>query len=161
MEVPLAAESLARRAGSLLARGAVVLVDYGASAAELAARPTGSLVAYSAAGVDEDVLERPGEKDLTSHANWTSLAVALASAGLTVAGPRSQRDVLLDLGARALADDLKKSHADALAGGRGAEAVRALSRRQALGALTDPGGLGGLEVIAGLAGVAAPAWLGR
>lgn len=159
MEVPLAAESLARRAAALARRGAVVFVDYGASATELATRPSGSLVAYSAGGVDEDVLDSPGGKDLTSHANWTSVTHALAGAGLAVAGPRAQRDVLISLGARSMHDRLKADHDDALTAGRGAEAIRALSRRQALGALLDPGGLGRLEVVAGFAGIEAPEWI--
>jgi SAM-dependent MidA family methyltransferase len=159
MEVPLAGESLARRAASLIEGGAVVFVDYGADALDLARRPLGSLVAYSGSGVDEDVLESPGEKDLTSHANWTSVARALAGAGLTVAGPRPQRAVLKALGVDELHETMRKDHERAVAEGRGADALRAVSRRQALGALTDPGGLGRLEVMAGLKGIDAPAWL--
>ena len=42
---------------------------------------------------------------------------------------------------------LRRKHADAVAAGRGVDAVRSLSRRQALGILTDVGGLGGLQVL--------------
>jgi SAM-dependent MidA family methyltransferase len=159
MEVPLAAESLAARVAGLVGRGAALFVDYGANASALAARPDGSLVAYSGAGVDEDVLDAPGTKDLTTHANWTSVARVLAGAGLSVAGPRPQRDVLMALGARSLDDELKSEHARALAEGRGAQAVRALSRRQALAALIDPGGLGRLDVLGGFAAIDPPAWM--
>ena len=42
-----------------------------------------------------------------------------------------------------------------IARGEGALAVRALSRRQALAALLDPGGLGGLQVMVGGRGIPA------
>jgi SAM-dependent MidA family methyltransferase len=159
MEVPLAAESFMARAAALVGTGAVVIVDYGATAADLAARPGGSLLAYSAAGVDDDVLDRPGTKDVTAHANWTALERALAAAGLRVAGPRPQREVLMSLGLDALHTELRAEHDTAIASGRGADAVRALSRRQALGVMADPGGLGGLSVMAGLAGIDLPPFL--
>jgi SAM-dependent MidA family methyltransferase len=159
MEVPLAAESFAARAAGLVARGAVVIVDYGASAADLAARPDGSLVTYSAAGVDDDVLAAPGSKDVTAHANWTALALALTEAGMRVAGPVPQRAVLRSLGLDARHTALRAEHDEAVAAGRGADAVRALSRRQALGALADPDGLGGLGVMAGLAAIEPPPFL--
>jgi SAM-dependent MidA family methyltransferase len=148
-EVGLAAESLIERASKLLGKGALIFVDYGAAAPDLAARPSGSLLCYSETGVDEDPLDRPGEKDITVHANWTAVTRALQGAGLGPRGPRSQRDVLLALGAHALDESLRSAHANALARHDGASAVKALSRRQALGALLDPGGLGGLQVVAG------------
>ncbi|HEY7873723.1 MAG TPA: SAM-dependent methyltransferase [Actinomycetota bacterium] len=159
MEVPLAAQSFAARAAGMVGRGAVVVVDYGADAPDLAARPEGSLLAYSASGVDDDVLSAPGEKDVTAHANWTALQIALSGAGLRVVGPIAQRDVLRSLGLDARHDALRADHDVALAAGRGADALRAVSRRQALGALADPGGLGGLGVMAGLAGTETPAFL--
>jgi SAM-dependent MidA family methyltransferase len=134
----------------------VVLVDYGAEAADLAARPAGTLLAYSASGVDDAVLESPGTKDVTMHANWTALARAMEAAGLTVTGPTSQREVLRALGLDELHEGLKADHDRALGDGRGADAVRALSRRQALGALADPSGLGRLEVIVGTKGMEPP-----
>lgn len=161
MEVPLAAESFMARTAALVGTGAVVVVDYGATALDLASRPGGSLLAYSASGVDDEVLERPGTKDVTAHANWTALERALSSAGLRVAGPIPQREVLRSLGLDALHSGLRAEHDAALASGRGADAVRALSRRQALGALADPGGLGGLSVLTGLAGINPPAFLLR
>lgn len=146
-EVGLAAESLVQRAAAALKRGALVFVDYGADATELAARADGSLVSYSEAGVDDAVLDRPGHKDITAHVNWTSVAAAASRVGCEVWGPRPQRAVLASLGLAALDDELKAAHDRALGGGDGAAAVRTLSRRQALGALADPAGLGGLDVL--------------
>ena len=158
-EVPLAAESFIRRVAAVVERGAIVMVDYGADATALATRPSGSLLCYSERGVDDDPLDRPGHKDITSHANWTAVRAALAGAGMDVLGPLSQRSVMSALGARSLDQDLKHRHEDALRSKRGADAVAVLSRRQALGALLDPAGLGGLDVVVGLKGVDAPAFL--
>lgn len=158
-EVALAAESLIAHVTKRLGTGAVFFVDYGMTAEELSERG-GSLVAYSSAGADTEVLERPGAKDITAHANWTSVMDALRRARLTVTPPIAQRDVLLALGARDLETSFKAAYETATSEGRGADAVAALSRRQALGALLDPGGLGGLQVVAGTRGIAAPAFLG-
>ncbi|HWC13209.1 MAG TPA: class I SAM-dependent methyltransferase, partial [Actinomycetota bacterium] len=147
VEVTLAAESLIAHVGRRLEKGAVFFVDYGAEGAALGARG-GSLLSYSERGITEEVLERPGEQDITAHANWTSVMQALARAGFDAHPPMTQRDVLLELGARDLDAALKHSHRDALARADGKSAVAALSRRQALRALLDAGGLGGLEVVA-------------
>ncbi len=156
IEVTLAAESFVAHLARCLGAGAIVLVDYGADGADLTRRG-GTLLAYSDRGADDDVLEDPGERDITAHANWTSVAGAMTRAGLVVEGPTDQRDVLLDLGARELDATLKDDHSAAIADGRGADAVKTLSRRQALSALLDPGGLGGLQLLAGYRGIDAGA----
>ena len=152
-EVAMAAESFVHHCAAAVQTGALVFVDYGAESAELAQRPRGSLVAYAAGGPTDDVLARPGEQDVTAHANWTIVRATCEQLGFDVAGPRPQRDVLLALGAGALDARLREDHGRAAAEGRGAEAVRALSRRSALGALLDPGGLGGLGVLTATRGI--------
>jgi SAM-dependent MidA family methyltransferase len=122
-------------------------------------RSGGTLVSYSSSGADTEVLESPGTKDITAHANWTSVTHSLARGGSLPVGPKPQREVLLKLGAHDLEDSFKAAYNDAIADGRGAEAVAALSRRQALGALLDPGGLGGLQVLAGLRSIEPPSFL--
>jgi SAM-dependent MidA family methyltransferase len=156
VEVCLGAIQLARDSATALERGAVVLVDYGMDAASMVQRPAGTLLAYSDTGVDDNPLERPGKKDLTSHVNWTAVAAALARSGMTVARPRPQSDVLASLGAAELDRALREELRTALVRGRGVEAVRALSFRQALGMLRDPGGLGGLQVLVGVRGIPVP-----
>lgn len=151
-EVGLAAESFVRRAAGLLGRGAVILIDYGAEAAELAARPAGTLVCYSEAGADDAYLERPGEKDITAHVNWGAVHGAGERAGLETAGPRAQKDVLVALGARHSLDLLRAEREAASSAGDGAAVVRAVSRAQALNALMDQGGLGSLGVLTGATG---------
>lgn len=152
-EVTMAAESFVRRCATILGTGAVVLVDYGAESGELASRPRGTLVAYGEGGPSEDVLARPGEQDVTAHANWTIVRSTCRALGWDARGPVAQREVLLHLGAREIEADLREAHASALADRRGADAIRALSQRSALGALLDPGGLGGLGVMVATAGI--------
>jgi SAM-dependent MidA family methyltransferase len=159
IEVPLAAESFVARTAALLSLGALIVVDYGAEGSALAERSQGSLVCYSPTGADDDLLARPGDKDITSLVNWTGVRVAGAVAGLEMTGPRRQREVLLALGLRELDHALRSRHQQDLAAGDGAGAMEALSRRQALSALVDEGGLGGLGVVAGLRGTEPPSWL--
>ena len=129
------------------------MVDYGITWAELDQRPSGTLLSYSSSGTDEDFLNRPGEKDITSHANWDLVRWALESEGCRVTGPTPQAQVLRELGLGELEDSFAASHRELAAAGRGAEAVRSLSRHQALGALSDPHGLGGLDVLCGCKGI--------
>ena len=152
-EISLAAEALVGRAASLIRTGALVLIDYGAEAATLAERPGGTFLCYSDSGVDSEPLERVGQKDITVHANWTTLRKAAVAHGLEVEGPLMQRDVLRSLGSRDHDQELRSEHDRAIAAREGAVALKALSRRQALGALTDPQGLGGLGVLIAARGI--------
>lgn len=149
-EVQEEAAALVRAAAGAIERGAVFFVDYGASTKELSQRPLGSLLCYSEAGVDDRPLERPGDKDITVHANWNVVTGELIAAGLDVAVPKKQRDFLEGLGARELVAGYRAAHEEALREGRGADAVRALSGRSAIAALLDEGGLGGMEVVVGM-----------
>lgn len=158
-EVALASESLIAHASSRFSRGAWIFIDYGLPAELLAARPDGTLLCYSEGGSDDLPLERVGEKDITAHANWTAVALALEKAGQTVTGPLPQRALLTALGLGDLHDQLRAEWESATTAGEGAVALRALSRRQALGVLSDPHGLGGLEVVAGLRGIERPPFL--
>lgn len=158
-ELPMAAESFVARAASVVERGAVVLVDYGLDARGFLERPQGTLVCYSRTGTDTDPLERVGDKDITVHANWTVVGNSLRRAGCKVVGPLLQRRVLVSLGLMEADRSLRERHTAALAAKDGVGAVKALSRRQALGALSDPGGLGGLQVVTGLRGITPPAFL--
>ena len=145
-EVGLASMSFTSSLVDSLARGAIFLIDYGAASAQLGLREGGTLVTYGA-GVGEDVLEAPGARDITAHVNWSAVADACASRDATVAPLVSQRDALRALGLDDLHVALRRDHEAAVASGRGADAVRSLSRRQALGVLADPNGLGGLQVL--------------
>ena len=158
-ELSLATESFIGRAVATIERGAVIFVDYGLDTREAAARPHGTLLCYSGAGADTDPLHDVGAKDITVHANWTVVGDALRRNGFRVTGPRLQRRVLTALGLVERDDELRRLHLDAITEKKGTVALKALSRRQALGALADPGGLGGLQVVAGTRGIELPAFL--
>lgn len=146
-EVALASDSFVTRCAAMIERGCLVFIDYGTDAADLAARPAGTLLAYSDAGADDLVLERPGGKDITAHANWTAVTAVARREGFEVAPIVSQRRALEALGLHDLHEALRGEHQRAIAEGRGVDAVSAISRRQSLGALADPGGLGSLGVL--------------
>ena len=158
VEISPAAEDLAFRCAQLPQSGAAVFVDYGLEpGAEDRARAT--LASYSAAGAGNRTLLEPGTADLTAHVDWAAVGAACAQeAGVATYGPLEQRRVLLDLGARVFDERLRDEHGVHLQAGRGAEAVKALSRRQALRAILDPGGLGGLHVFVAARNLDAPAW---
>jgi len=153
-EVGLDAIGMAIKMARLVGRGVACLIDYGY---EGPGRQT--LVSYTGAGPSSDLLAAPGERDITAHVNWDTLGSALRGEGLEVAGPALQAGVLKALGAAELDRRLRDSHAKGLAERKGAEAVRALSRRHALRAMLDEGGLGGLQVVTGYRGITMPHWL--
>jgi SAM-dependent MidA family methyltransferase len=149
-EVGLEAEAFARTTANMIRWGAIVFIDYGDEAAELAKKELGTLVCYSGTGVDDRPLERPGQKDLTVFVDWSGIRKLFDQAGLQPVGPVQQRAVLVALGLKDVDTRLQEEHRRAVEEGRGGDAVHALSRRQAIGALGDPGGLGGLQVMFGL-----------
>ncbi len=152
-EVSLDGIGMAIKMARLVAEGVACFIDYGY---EGSGRQ--SLVSYTGAGPSTDLLAAPGERDITAHVNWDPIVSALRDEGLEVSGPVPQAAVLKALGAAELDRSLRDSHGTAVAQGKGAEAVRALSRRHALRALLDEGGLGGLQVVTGYRGVT-PLWL--
>ena len=152
-EIRPGVRSILEAAASTFERGAVITVDYGNEATDLAARPGGTLICYSHAGTDDAYLADVGDKDITAHVDWTALRRDLSSVALDPDGPRPQIDVLRLLGARALEQQHRKDHDQAVAEGDGAGAFRALAARQSIATLTDPGGLGALGVMVGTKGL--------
>src|SRR3990172_3506303 len=127
-------EDAARR----LRRGFVILVDYGHDARDLysAAHAAGTLSAFSrhTSGMGETPgrpawLQRPGEQDITTHVDFTSIRNAGEAAGLTTLGFLDQTYFLLGL---------------TIASSSGLKAVppSSLTNRLALQTLLMPGGLG-------------------
>ena len=100
-EVNLDAEEWLADAASILKRGYVVTVDYGAEAVELyqsPARSEGTLRGFRAHEFVADVLARPGEHDLTTTINWTSLKQAGEAAGLQTISLERQDEFLMRAG---------------------------------------------------------------
>nr|HET7858236.1 SAM-dependent methyltransferase [Caldimonas sp.] len=107
--------------GDRLERGAIFLVDYGFPEHEyyLAQRSGGTLMCHRGHRADPDPLTDVGLKDITSHLDFTALALAGQDAGLEVIGYTSQASFLLDCGlgellaaadARARVDALRLVH---------------------------------------------------
>lgn len=70
------------RIAARLARGAVFTIDYGYTRAESVRFPAGTLMGYRRHTAREDVLEEPGERDITAHVNFTALEEHGARVGL-------------------------------------------------------------------------------
>ena len=79
---------------------AALFVDYGFPEAEYyhPQRTAGTLMAHRAHTADPDVLADPGAKDITSHLDFTALALAAQGAGADVLGYTSQGRFLLNCG---------------------------------------------------------------
>ena len=130
-EVGVAAADWMYGAAQSLARGFVLLFDYGyeASVAHLRAHPHGTLMAYRAHRADpRDWLADPGETDLTAQVDLSAIRRAATAAGLETLSILDQTYFLLGLG---LAERLDSGHDR-----------RAIEQRLAARTLVMPGGLG-------------------
>jgi SAM-dependent MidA family methyltransferase len=96
-EVCPALGGMLARMADTLARGFVLVVDYGHDAATLYGphHAAGTLLAYHRHRVHEDLLARPGEQDLTAHVNFTHLEDAAVAHGLRSMGRTTQDRFLL------------------------------------------------------------------
>jgi SAM-dependent MidA family methyltransferase len=100
IEVSLAIEEWLRTVASKLVQGYLITVDYGEEAATLlesGQRQNGTLRGYSRHSFVE-VLERPGEHDITSTVNWTQVRTVGASLGLDTVRLERLDKFLLDTG---------------------------------------------------------------
>ena len=139
-EVAPDAADWVQRAVSALARGFLLLIDYGHEAGELysATHASGTLTTYrrqriedAADGVTPPWLVDPGECDITAHVDLTLVRDSAEKAGARTLGVLDQTYFLLGLGAIERACQ-----------GAGENGVSALRRRLALKSLLVPGGLG-------------------
>jgi SAM-dependent MidA family methyltransferase len=142
-EVNLAAADWVTSAAAALRHGFLLLVDYGHEASWLysAAHAAGTLMSFRAhVGEARDEgpgwLQEPGERDLTSHVDFTGLRLAAQSAGLAPLGLVDQTHFLLGLGLeKCLARPAPDSAAE-------------LERRLAVKSLMLPGGIGSTHKVA-------------
>jgi SAM-dependent MidA family methyltransferase len=93
---PEAEEWIAALAGKL-DRGLLLVIDYGYPRSQLHTpwRTTGTLSCYRAHRRDDDPLDAAGEKDITAHVDFTSLAQAGIAAGLDLAGFADQHHFMV------------------------------------------------------------------
>ncbi|WP_343213486.1 class I SAM-dependent methyltransferase [Geomobilimonas luticola] len=83
-EINLAAGNWLAGVARSLVRGFVMTIDYGYPAAELYSshRLNGTLLCYHRHTIEENPYIRPGEQDITSHVDFTSLSLRGAELGL-------------------------------------------------------------------------------
>jgi len=89
-EANLEALGWMERIARALQSGYALTVDYGFTRAESVRFPAGTLMAYRRHMAREDVLEDPGERDITAHVNFTALEDCGAACGL----PRERFETL-------------------------------------------------------------------
>lgn len=99
-EIHPQAEAFIATLSDRLQRGAIFLIDYGFPEAEYyhPQRHGGTLMCHRAHQADTDPLADVGEKDITTHVNFTGIALAAQDAGLEVLGYTSQARFLLNCG---------------------------------------------------------------
>lgn len=80
-----------------MTRGFLLAIDYGMSRSELLAphRAGGTLACYTKHRRDDSPLEEPGEKDITAHVDFTSLAQDAADCGFALEGYTDQHHFLV------------------------------------------------------------------
>jgi SAM-dependent MidA family methyltransferase len=81
-EANLEALGWMERIGRALESGYALTVDYGYTRAESVRFPAGTLMGYRRHMAREDVLEDPGDRDITAHVNFTALEECGAAGGL-------------------------------------------------------------------------------
>ncbi len=109
--------------------GAALLIDYGP-----ATSGAGDSLQALRRHRFRDVLDRPGESDLTSHVDFQAIADAAAAAGAAVFGPLAQGTLLHRLGAEARLATLSRGRTPAAAAELAA-GVRRLIDPKAMGLL--------------------------
>jgi SAM-dependent MidA family methyltransferase len=128
-------------------RVSMCIIDYGASAADLALRDPASVVrTYRDHRSGHDWLEHPSETDITLDVNTTAIELTARSLGATVF-LTSQRDFLIEQGISGFIDDTAVMERRYAGSGQVMEQLKSRSERVNLEALLNPEGLGGFQVI--------------
>ena len=147
VEVQLAATDWVGAALGRIARGALVVIDYGGTAEELEPRRTqGTLRTYQRHHLGPDPLLEPGATDITVDVNFTALMDAVRTAGASVELHR-QDDFLTEFGLRDVVGDLRHRELELA---RGEDAMARLQVRSELTdaeTLLHPRGLGDFRVM--------------
>ena len=147
MEVQAEATAWVGELLARIARGALVVIDYGGTTEELEPRRTqGTLRTYRRHHLGPDPLEEPGATDVTVDVNFTAMAAAAEAAGASVSLHR-QDDFLAGLGLRDAVRALRHRERDLAR--TGPEMERLVVRSEATDAetLLHPRGLGDFRVL--------------
>jgi SAM-dependent MidA family methyltransferase len=143
LEIRPALDAWAREVGRRLAAGLVLVLDYGAPAADLYGprRRAGTLMTYRGHVAEGDAgapYRDIGERDITAHVDTTALGAALLGAGLDLLGETSQAELLVGCGLEEL---VQRRQAGLV------QASEALELRSAVLRLLDPRHLGGFRAV--------------
>jgi SAM-dependent MidA family methyltransferase len=99
IEVPLISQEWMKQIGGVIARGLLLIIDYGYTRTEqLAGRHRGTLMAYRQHSASSDPYQAPGEQDLTAHVNFTALAAACEQNGMHAEKLLTQSQFLMGIG---------------------------------------------------------------
>ena len=99
IEVPILAQDWTRQIANAIARGVLLVIDYGYTRnQQLAGRHRGTLMAYRHHSASSDPYQAPGEQDLTAHVNFTALAAACEQEGMQVEKLLTQSQFLMGIG---------------------------------------------------------------
>jgi SAM-dependent MidA family methyltransferase len=150
-EVNPAAEALVEDIGRRMVAGALLVIDYGFPRAEFyhAQRSEGTLMGHYRHHAHANPFCWPGLSDLTTHVDFTAIALAGERAGLQVAGYAPQAAFLLGCG---ILDRLRDCGDPA--------SVAYLREAAAVQKLTSPAEMGELFKVLGLAKSEHIAWPG-
>jgi SAM-dependent MidA family methyltransferase len=142
-EIDLAVDGWVANAASGLRRGVLLLIDYGATAADLydpIRRRDGTLRAYVRQQVHADPYRHVGRQDLTAHVDVTAVERAAHAAGLTTLAMTTQAEALMSLG---IQERLQAIQADPATTFEGYALIRSALMR-----LLDPAAMGRFRVMA-------------
>ena len=137
-EINPTAESAHRELLETCRDGVALILDYGYEAGRLydpRGRRHGSLVSYREHEVGRDLLDSPGERDLTAHVNWDDLRQAATGCGWAEIGLMPLAEFLIRAGIAERVDEA----------GFGIEAdldAETVTARQEIKRLLDPEGMG-------------------
>lgn len=141
-EICLALDGWVVQAAAELARGVLLLIDYGYPAAELydpVRRRDGTLRAYVRHRVHDDPYVHVGRQDLTAHVDVDAVQRAATEAGLIHLGTTTQAEFLVGLG---MDQRLREIQSDPATTMEGYLAVRSAVMR-----LLDPAAMGRFRVL--------------
>ena len=100
LEINHQAEALVASLVSTLAKGVILLIDYGFEQHELyhPQRYQGTLVAHHQHKLSTDILANLGQQDITAHIDFEAMATAGKNAGADLGGFTTQANFLINLG---------------------------------------------------------------
>ncbi|HKN50689.1 MAG TPA: SAM-dependent methyltransferase, partial [Actinomycetota bacterium] len=147
LEVSLDLDGWVGEAATAVARGYLLIVDYGDVEPDLWLRnPGGTMVTYGADGFGEDPLADPGLRDVTAEVNFSAVDRAARRHGFEPQLYCPQRDWLASLGHGALAEGLEQAADRAAADGRHTEAMAIEADLSELRCLVGHMGYGDIRV---------------